>query len=80
MLMELDRIKNTYLEKSEITSVFLEDYFLAFEIFNNGFITVDGEEQSEKYRKIMFTLLRQMLVDGIYNDGAINELCMECLC
>ncbi len=77
MLMELDRIKNTYPEKSEITSVFLEDYFLAFEIFNNGFIAVDGEEQSEKYRQIMFTLLRQMLVDGIYNDGAINELYKE---
>ncbi len=74
MLMELDRIKRTYLEHSSITSVFLEDFFLAFEIFNNGFKAQDGDEQSEFYRKIGFTWLRQMLVDGIYNDGAINNV------
>lgn len=49
MLMELDRIKRTYPDSSSITSVFLEDYFLAFEIFNNGFKSKDGEEQSELY-------------------------------
>lgn len=74
MLMELDRIKRTYPEHSSITSVFLEDFFLAFEIFNNGFKAQDGDEQSEFYRKIGFTWLRQMLVDGIYNDGAINNV------
>lgn len=36
-----------------MSSGFLEDYFLAFEIFNNGFKAKDGEEQSETYRKIM---------------------------
>lgn len=74
MLMELERITRTYPDKSSVTSVFLEDYFLAFEIFNNGFKTRDGEEQNEKYRKIMFTFLRQMIVDGIYNEGAINDV------
>jgi hypothetical protein len=74
MLMELDRITRTYPDNSSVTSVFLEDYFLAFEIFNNGFKAKDGEEQSEAYRKIMFTLLRQMMVDGIYNNGAINDV------
>lgn len=74
MLMELERITRTYPEHSSITSVFLEDFFLAFEIFNNGFTSQDGEEQSELYRKIVFTWLRQMLVDGIYNDGAINNV------
>lgn len=74
MLMELDRIKRTYPDSSSITSVFLEDYFLAFEIFNNGFKAKDGEEQSELYRKIIFTLLRQIIVDGIYNEGAINDV------
>ena len=74
MLMELDRIKRTYPDTSSITSVFLEDYFLAFEIFNNRFKAKDGEEQNELYRKVVFALLRQMIVDGIYNDGAINEV------
>lgn len=74
MLMELDRIKRTYPEHSSITSVFLEDFFLAFEIFNNGFKAQDDNEQSEFYRKIGFMWLRQMLVDGIYNDGAINNV------
>ncbi|MDD3206541.1 MAG: hypothetical protein PHS74_12540 [Lachnospiraceae bacterium] len=74
MHMELDRITRTYPVNSSISSVFLEDYFLAFEIFNNGFRTTDGEEQNEAYRKIMFTFLRQMIVDGIYNEGAINEV------
>lgn len=74
MLMELDRITRTYPDNSSILSVFLEDYFLAFEIFNNGFRSEDGEEKSESYRKDVFTLLRQILVDGIYNDGAINNV------
>lgn len=74
MHMELDRITRTYPVNSSISSIFLEDYFLAFEIFNNGFRTTDGEEQNEAYRKIMFTFLRQMIVDGIYNEGAINEV------
>lgn len=74
MLMELDRIKRTYPDSSSITSVYLEDYFLAFEIFNNGFRSEDGEEQSELYRKIVFTLLRQIMVDGIYNDGFIDDV------
>lgn len=51
MLMELDRIKRTYPEKSKIESVFLEDYFLAFETFNNCCKEKDGEETSEYYRK-----------------------------
>ena len=68
MLMDLDRIKRTYPDSSSITSVFLEDYFLAFEIFNNGFKNQDGEEQNELYRKIIFALLHQIIVDGIYND------------
>ncbi len=54
--------------------MFLEDYFLAFEIFNNGFKAEDGEEQSESYRKILFKLLSQMIVDGICNDNAINDV------
>jgi hypothetical protein len=74
MYMELERITRTYPNKSSITSVFLEDYFLAFEIFNNGFKAEDGEEQSESYRKILFKLLSQMIVDGIYNDDAINDV------
>lgn len=74
MLMELDRIKRTYPDSSSITSVYLEDYFLAFEILNNGFRAEDGEEQNELYRKIVFILLRQMMVDGIYNDGFINDV------
>lgn len=37
MIMELDRIKRTYPTKSTVESVFLEDNFLAFEIFNNSF-------------------------------------------
>ena len=74
MLMELARITRTYPDNSTITSVFLEDYFLAFEIFNNSFKVEDGEEQSESYRKILFTWLSQMLVDGIYNYGDINDV------
>lgn len=74
MAMELDRITRTYPNNSSITSVFLEDYFLAFEIFNNGFKSKDGEIQSELYRKTVFTLLQQMFVDGIYNDGLINDV------
>lgn len=74
MHMELDRITRTYPINSSISSVFLEDYFLAFEVFNNGFRDSDGEEQNETYRKIMFTFLHQMMVDGIYNEGAINDV------
>lgn len=72
MLTDLERIKRTYPNSSTITSVFLEDYFLAFEIFNNEYRAEDGEFKSELYRKVMFTFLRQLLVDGIYNDGEIN--------
>lgn len=74
MLMELERISRTYPEKSSVASVFLEDYFLAFEIFNNGFRAKDGEVQNDVYRQIVFTFLRQMMVDGIYNGGIINEV------
>ena len=74
MLMELDRITRTYPDNSGISSVFLEDYFLAFEIVNNGFRSKDGEEQNESYRKLVFTFLRQIFVDGIYHDGAINDV------
>lgn len=74
MLMEMERIRRTYPENSTITSVFLEDYFLAFEIFNNAFKTQDGNEQSEFYRKTGFSWLQHLLVDGIYNDGAINDV------
>jgi len=74
MLMELERISRTYPDNSSITSVFLEDYFLAFEVTNNLFRSKDSEEQNESYRKIMFTFLRQLLVDGIYNNGAINDV------
>ena len=74
MLMDMDRITRTYPTNSSITSVFLEDYFLAFEIFNNKFKAIDGELQNEYYRNIVFTFLRQILIDGIYNNGAINEI------
>ena len=74
MLMELDRIKRTYPEKSKIESVFLEDYFLAFETFNNCCKEKDGEETSEYYRQVMFEFLQRILVDSIYNDGKINSL------
>lgn len=74
MLMELDRIKRTYPEKSKIESVFLEDYFLAFETFNNRFKEKDGDEKSELYRKAMFNFLQQIMVDSIFNDGKINNV------
>ena len=74
MSMELDRIKRTYPKNSTIESVFLEDYFLAFEVFNNIYKKVDGDETSEKYRQIMFDFLHRMLVDSIYNAGKINDV------
>lgn len=74
MLMELDRIKRTYPERSTIESVFLEDYFLAFETFNNSFKEKDGDEKSEFYRKVMFDFLQQIMVDCIFNDGKINDI------
>lgn len=73
MLMELDRIRRTYPTKSTIESVFLEDYFLAFEIFNNKFREEDGDIQSELYRKVMFTFLQQIIVDSIFYNGEINK-------
>lgn len=74
MLMELDRIKRTYPERSTIETVFLEDYFLAFETFNNSFKEKDGDEKSEFYRKVMFDFLQQIMVDCIFNDGKINDV------
>lgn len=74
MLMELERIKRTYPETSTVTSVFLEDYFLAAEIFCNMYKETNGEERSEYYRKILFNFLRQMIVDGIFNNGQINNV------
>lgn len=74
MLMELERISRTYPKKSSITSIFLEDYFLAFEVFNNRFRAEDGQELSESNREILFRYLSQIIVDGIYNDNAINEV------
>lgn len=74
MLMELDRIKRTYPNTSTITSVYLEDYFLAAEISNNKYKAVDGDELSEFHRKVIFRLLHQIIVDGIYNNGNINEI------
>ena len=52
MLMEMDRIKRTYPDHSSITSVFLEDYFLAFEIFNNRFKNEDGGEKMNITEKL----------------------------
>lgn len=77
MLMELDRIKRTYPTKSTLESVFLEDYFLAFEIFNNSFRGKDGEQLNEFRRQIMFDFLHRVLVDSIYNKGKINEVYKE---
>lgn len=74
-IMEMERIKRTYPDNSTITSVFLEDYFLAAEIFtNNKYKETDGEEKSEFYRKSIFDFLHYIIVDGIYNDGLINEI------
>lgn len=64
MELELDRIKRTYPERSTIESVFLEDYFLAFETFNNSFKGKDGDEKSEFYRKVMFDFLQQIANNG----------------
>lgn len=77
MLMELDRIKRTYPTKSTLESVFLEDYFLAFEIFNNSFRGKDGEQLNEFQRQVMFDFLHRVLVDSIYNEGKINEVYKE---
>lgn len=74
MHMELNRIIRTYPDKSTMTSVFLEDYFLALEILNNGYREADGEEKSELYRKAVFNFLKQIIVDGIYNNGTINDV------
>ena len=74
MNMELERIRRTYPDKSTIESVFMEDYFLAFEILNNSFKEKDGEETNELDRKTMFDFLHHILVDGIYNDGKINNV------
>lgn len=74
MQMELDRIKRTYPDKSSVESVFLEDYFLAFEVFNNSFRSKDGEVINEYHRQIMFDFLHRVIVDSIYNDGKINEV------
>lgn len=74
MQMELERIARTYPDESTVESVFLEDYFLAAEVFNNSFRGEDGEEKSEEYRRIFFSFLRQIIVDGIYNDGEINSV------
>lgn len=73
-IMEMERIKRTYPDNSTITSVFLEDYFLAAEIFTNKYKETDGEEKSEFYRKSIFDFLHYIIVDGIYNDGLINEI------
>ena len=73
-VLEMDRIKRTYPDNSTITSVFLEDYFLAAEIFTNMYKETDGEEKSEFYRKSIFDFLHYIIVDGIYNDGLINEI------
>lgn len=77
MLRELDRIKRTYPTKSTLESVFLEDYFLAFEIFNNSFRGKDGEQLNEFQRQVMFDFLHRVLVDSIYNEGKINEVYKE---
>ena len=74
MQMELNRIKRTYPEKSTIESVCLEDYFLAFENFNNSFKEKDEEEINEFYRKVTFDFLQRIFVDSIYNDGKINDV------
>ncbi len=74
MLMELERIKHTYPETSTVTSVSLEDYFLAAEISCNMYKEVDGEERNEYYRKVLFNFLKQMIVDSIFNDGLINNV------
>lgn len=68
MLMEMQTIKDNYTTHNTITSVMLEDYFLAAEVFNNKF------EDNEFRRKILKDFLKQMIVDGIYNDGHINHL------
>lgn len=74
MQMELDRIKRTYPEKSIIEKVFMEDFFLAFEILSNIYKGKDGEKNSEFYRKTVFDFLHRILVDSIYNDGKINDV------
>ena len=73
-IMEMERIKRTYPDNSTIISVFLEDFFLAAEIFTNMYKEKDGEETSEFYRKSFFDFLRYIILDGIYNDGLINEI------
>ena len=75
MIFEVDRLRKYCPgEKYTITSVPIEDYFLIAEYFNNGFKSKDGEEVNEQNRKIIFTYLKQIILDGIYNTGCINEV------
>lgn len=57
-------------------TVQLEDFFFALELLNLvlGKNAEDTEENIEFIRKCGFDGLRYMIVDGIYNDGQINEL------
>lgn len=68
MCSELKRIQNTYNMNSTITDIGMEDLFIALELLNNKF------NDSETTREILKNFFKQIIVDGIYNEGQINKL------
>lgn len=75
---EYQEIKEYYAKTVPNTyqTVGLEDFFFALEVLNIGLSKKvrDSEEHTEIIRKGAFEGLREMIVDGIFNGGIINDL------
>lgn len=78
LIGEYQNMKENYENSvpNSFKTIQLEDYFFAMEILNLslGKKVGDAEEHVEILRKNAFLGLKYMIVDGIFNDGQINEL------
>lgn len=68
MIMEIDRIKNSYDENTMIEDIGLEDIFIALELLSNKY------KDDEQFRHKINRELQMLMLDAIYNNGNINAI------
>ena len=67
LLMEVDRVRKQYKDNTNVEDIGMEDFFLALEY---GF----KKEDTDDFIRQAHRELQMLILDGIYNDGKINEI------
>ena len=68
MLMEIERMKKIYDKSTPFEEIGLEDLFIALELQSNAY------NDTENFRKTINQELKMLILDAIYNEGAVNRI------